>query len=100
MARQLQNHLQDCYEVRKTTDATLIRLEKKVDTITQLPMRTLKWIGGLIVGAVVTILVQNFMLSQEAAQKAAQTQLAASQSAASAASANQKLNVLTNGTVP
>lgn len=72
MSARLERHLEDCYSVRTKTDATLTRLEGKLDAITQLPMRTLKWVGGLVIGAAVTMLVQNFMLHQETSQTTTQ----------------------------
>lgn len=80
--------------VGETVNDRLDRLERKIDAITQLPMQTLKWVGGLVVGAAITVLVQNFILHEQTTQT---TQQAVTQAVTASAIVTKKQ---TQGTSP
>jgi predicted DNA repair protein MutK len=56
-----------------------------------LPMKAVRWLGGIIVMAAVTLLTQNFILHQESTAKAAQ---AASAATVAASDTNQALGIV------
>lgn len=56
-------------------------LAGKLRTIEELPMKAIRWIGGLIVAAAVSLLVQNFYLHAETSRKQDQAVTQASHAA-------------------
>ncbi len=66
-------HIKHCDDSSGKID----RLTAKIDRIEQLPMRAVRWIGTLVVGAAITQLVTVYVTSHESAVKASQAAQAA-----------------------
>ena len=87
IAQRLDDHLENCAKATADTSLALKELSAEVAEIKQLPVKALRWVAGIVLTAVLTLLTQNFFLHQETAKKA---DVAAAQ-ASSAASAVQKI---------
>lgn len=102
----LDAHIQECMQLQEQTRAALVQqtatiqqtnnalvaLKSSHDTIAAdinaikaLPMRVIKYIGGIVVVAFVTVIVQNFVLHSDTSNKAARAEAAADRAASSAA---------------
>lgn len=87
IAQRLDDHLENCAKASSDTSLALKELSAEVAQIKELPVKALRWVAGIVLTAVLTLLTQNFFLHQETAKKA---DVAAAQ-ASSAASAVQKI---------
>lgn len=76
ISAQLSAHIKDCGETRTRTNAALEKVAAGLDEIKGIPMKAIRWIGGLIVVATVTGVVQNAIQHRETVQ---QTQAATQQ---------------------
>lgn len=87
IAARLEDHLENCAKATADTSLALKQLSAEIAEIKQLPVKALRWVAGIVLTAVLTLLTQNFFLHQETAKKAD----VAAQQASSAASAVQKI---------
>lgn len=88
LARTLREHVTECSDVRRENTRAMQTLadavkgvQTEISAFKALPMKAVRWLGGIVVAAAVTLLVQNFMLHQESTAKAQQAALEATQAA-------------------
>lgn len=74
---QLKEHVEKCdrsnllrLEAEKVTNDTLAKLVTAVADIKSAPMRAVKWLGGIIIAAILGSMIQNLTLHNETAAKA------------------------------
>lgn len=79
LSDQLGTHLRECaanagatLAAQRETNTALKSIADKVDAFEKLPMKAVRWLGGIVVVAIVTVLVQNVMLHADTANKATQ----------------------------
>jgi hypothetical protein len=95
---QIDGHIESC-ELRAdaatkamgelATAVTAVKTE--ITEFKALPMKAVRWLGGIVIIAAVTLLTQNFILHQESTAKATQ---AASEATVAAGNTNQVLGVV------
>ncbi len=71
LARELKEHVDGCATASASFAASMLEIQRDIAEIKALPMRAVRWLGGIIVVAVVTVLVQNFLLQQQTNKTAA-----------------------------
>ena len=100
LSGRLDTHLQECKTSNEATAEVLKLLVRKVENIEQLPIKVVRWLAGIVVAAVVTLLTQNYILHQDTSQKATQAAASANHAANSADAVEHKIDQLTNTVTP
>ena len=97
-------HEAECLTVRRETMAGIKTVADKIDNIEKLPMKAVRWLGGIVVIAAITNIVTTYLTHQESAPKIDQ---AAASSTQAAQAQQQTLAVVksikaaqTNGATP
>lgn len=97
-------HEAECLTVRRETKDAIGLVTKEIADFKQLPMKAVRWIGGIVVMAAVTQLVVGYMNNQAATEKVDKAALSAQQAASGVQQANGKLSAIqaaqTNATAP
>lgn len=75
-------HEAECLTVRRETVAGIKAVADKIDNIEKLPMKAVKWLGGIVVIAAITNIVTTYLTHEESAQKLQQAGQSAQQAAA------------------
>ena len=91
---QLDAHLSECSTANIATATALKTIADKIESFERLPMKAVRWLGGIVLAAAITLLVQNFMLHQDTSDKAQAAVVAANQAATGQAVIVQKLDQL------
>lgn len=71
LAESFQTHLVDCLEVRReanrATDANTLALKAvqgEIKEFKKLPMKAVRWIGGIVISAAITVSVTQYLTTQ------------------------------------
>lgn len=112
------DHLKECVEERAETRDAVVKLSRsqadlgaslndfgggmkaiasEIEAFKKLPMKAVRWLGAIVVGAVVTVLVQNFMLHEDTSHKVDSATSEASQAAAGSRAVVQRLDAAAAG---
>jgi len=99
VSHELTRHVDTCEAQGIANAKVLESIAHRIEAIEKLPMMAVRYLGGIVVTAALTLLTQNFLLHQST-EKAAQTAATAANTAASTTATSQavivrKLDTLT-----
>lgn len=96
VAEQVHSHMRDCSAMNVQTAATLQKIDGRIENIEKMPMKAVRWIGGIVIASTISVSVQNYLFHEDTARKtqeAADRATVAAQAATNAASVVSALKV-------
>ena len=97
LAESLAKHLSDYRTERLQTTEALKQINDQITEFKALPMKAVTYLGGIVVTAAVTLMVQNYFLHEQTQQSSQAAQVQAHAAAIVGAQTLSKLNTIESG---